>query len=243
MSGVLSARRALAVAGAAVLAMIVAGVISLPPARGATASAAAGSPVYAIAHVLAYVRQTNTGSPYIWAADAGGAHARKLGIEEQPAVSPNGAMVAATSITGDSVLIYPVAGGRATTFKLSGSAYGLAWSPDSRYLAVNIASTALDGLSGAGIAVIDTTIGTVTMVAKGVPNGAGFAVNGTDELVYGLAPSLKASAPVNLFEVTPAGSGTRQLHPRRAEPQPGLGCQGDRVRPRAAARTIRLSRQ
>jgi hypothetical protein len=200
----------------AALAALAATAIALSPGRGVsvrgvTLPGISGRPARVVAHTLAYVKETSTGPPYVWAAEITGAHARKLGPGDQPTVSPDGTRVAATGVTGASVVIYPAAGGPARTFKTGGSAYGLVWSADSRYLAVNLASTALNGLTGAGIAVIDTTAGTVTLVAKGEPNGASFAVNGTDELVYGLAPSLSASAPVNLFEVAPTGTGTTQI--------------------------------
>jgi len=86
----------------------------------------------------------------------------------------------------------------------------LAWSPDSRYLAVLLQT---DGrhLIGTGLAVIDTTTMTAGTVATGVIRGASFAPSGPDRLVYGQARSQQIEDAVNLYTVNPDGSDRRQL--------------------------------
>jgi hypothetical protein len=68
-----------------------------------------------------------------------------------------------------------------------------------------------DIAKGSGLAVIDTTTGAVTTIAHGQVQGASFAPDGSDRIVYGLAPSLAVNAPVNLYIAQPDGSGTQAL--------------------------------
>jgi len=86
-----------------------------------------------------------------------------------------------------------------------------AWSPDSRYVAISLDSNAVNGVTGAGLAVVDTTTGTYTVIVKGEISGASFAVNGSDRIVYSAAPSLNAGAPSNLYAIAPDGSAKTQL--------------------------------
>ena len=86
----------------------------------------------------------------------------------------------------------------------------LAWSPDSRYLAVLLRT---DGrlLTAIGLAVIDTTTMTARTVATGVIRGASFAPSGPDRLVYGHARSQQVDDTVNLYTINPDGSDPTQL--------------------------------
>ncbi|MGO9751266.1 MAG: hypothetical protein ACLP8S_06820 [Solirubrobacteraceae bacterium] len=181
--------------------------LAVVPASGASTP---GS--YAVsARLIAFVRETNTSPPVVWVADGNGSHARKLGNGDLPAVAPGGSMVAAERESGGVVFLYSTSGAPMRTFRTSGDPVAFAWSPDSRYLAVEIDSTALNGVTGAGLAVIDTTTNRYKMVARGDINGAGFAVNGSDRIVYGSSPSLNQSAPANLYTIDPDGSAHAQI--------------------------------
>jgi len=119
---------------------------------------------------LAYGTGTARGTPQIWLADANGGHARKLGPGYQPLLSPNGRLVAATgaSVKGPLLLIYSATGKvvgkfyKAATF----SVVPTAWSPDSRYLAVELFDPVSSGIGRSGLAVIDTTTGKTVTIAR-----------------------------------------------------------------------------
>lgn len=162
---------------------------------------------------IAYVRGTATSTPSVWVAGADGSGADRLGTGYQPQISPNGAMVAATAYGNgkNAVLLYSSTGGLLHTFRTAGGPVPLAWSPDSRYVAVQLYSTATNGVKGAGLAVIDTSTDTITTVVRGLIDGASFALDGSDRIVYGAAKSLRPSAAANLFTVNPDGTGTRQI--------------------------------
>jgi hypothetical protein len=180
------------------------------PARAAGATAA-----------LAYVTATATSPATVWVANAQGGEQRRLGGGSQPLLSPDGATVAASlsgaapgSESGPALVLYPVGGAPALTYLslAAGTALPLAWSPDSRYLAVAMFSNAVGEPAGVStLAVLDTSTGTLTTVARGWAQGASFAVDGSDRLVYGLTRSLSSSASVNLYTSAPDGSGAKPL--------------------------------
>jgi hypothetical protein len=87
----------------------------------------------------------------------------------------------------------------------------LAWSPDSRYLAISFQETSIGSRGRSGLAVIDTAGNTLTKIAYGQIFGASFAQDGGDEIVYGRAPSLAPGARVNLCVSGPAGAGVHAL--------------------------------
>ncbi len=88
----------------------------------------------------------------------------------------------------------------------------MAWSPDSRYLAIDVYSTALrDIAQRSSLDVLDTSTGIVTTVAHGDIYGASFSPAGTGELAYARAASESLSAAVNVFTTMPDGSATRQI--------------------------------
>ena len=70
----------------------------------------------------------------------------------------------------------------------------LAWSPDSRYLAVALTGDDAPSVSGYGLAIIDTESGTERTVATGPIYGASFAPGASDTLAYARASSLSATA-------------------------------------------------
>ena len=165
---------------------------------------------------IAYTTGTATSGPYVWIANASGADGRKLGLGEEPLISPNGAYVAASEpeSKGPALRLYSTTdvATRGLFNVASVSAVPLAWSPDSHYVAVQLSSTHLK-TSQDGLAVIDTTTMQATMVASGVVYGASFdpSATGGDRLVYGLARSLDPTATVNLYTVGANGSRPTQL--------------------------------
>ncbi len=215
---------ALALAGIALAGIALAGIalagVALATPTVAPALGATGAAPYAIkpaTSLIAFVRDTNTSPPTVWVAGATGSHARELGPGELPAVSPDGAMIAVARSAGGAVLLYSASGKLLRKFVTAtgtpSPGNGLtpfAWSPDSRYLAVQVGSTALNGVTGAGLAVIDTAADTYKLIAQGIISGASFAVDGTDRIVYGAAPALSEN-PANLYTVDPDGSASTQI--------------------------------
>jgi len=160
--------------------------------------------------VIAYVSsRTLAGQLYVTA--PGGT--REVGNGQEPSVAPDGLMVSGSALgsVGLALTLYATAARRSHSFFNDRViATPLAWSPDSRYLAVLLQT---DGrhLIGTGLAVIDTTTMTAGTVATGVIRGASFAPSGPDRLVYGQARSQQIEDAVNLYTVNPDGSDRRQL--------------------------------
>ncbi|HEX3519628.1 MAG TPA: hypothetical protein VHT29_11410 [Solirubrobacteraceae bacterium] len=196
---------------------------------------------------LTYVTGTARSLPAVWVAQADGSSPVRLGPGLDPVISPNGQAVAAglfgttaNSEQGPALGIYATG----ETGKLLGEYLSLAavtvtplvWSPDSRYLAVAVQSTAVRNAGArSGLAVIDTTSGTVTTIAHGQIYGASFAPGTSDRLVFARAPSLLLSAPTDLYTSMPDGSGLKQLTHDGRSLYPTWGARSiayDRERPR-----------
>jgi hypothetical protein len=171
---------------------------------------------------LTYLTETATSTPQVWIASLSGSERKLLGPGQQPLLAPNGQSVAAglfgtvsgAQEQGPSIAIYPAAGGAPTpSLNLAtATATPLAWSPDSRYLAVSLQSTSVnDSGKLSGLAVIDTATGAVSTIAHGQIYGASFAQDGSDRIVYGRAPSQLLAAPTNLYVSAPGGTGLRAL--------------------------------
>jgi hypothetical protein len=174
-------------------------------------SAVAGA---ATSHLLAFVTGTARSQPVVWVQDAAGGGARKLGIGDVPQISPDGAFVAASRFGshGGALALFSTTGARTRTFFNSArvTADALAWSPDSRYVAVQLSSTTEVPGRG-GLAVIDTTTSRATMVARGFVYGASFEPGASDRLVYASAAKVTYTAAVNLHVVGADGSGAAQI--------------------------------
>ena len=224
---------------------VLGGLGALAPAAGASAPAQPA---------LAYVTGGDSGVSYVWVADSSGGYARKLGKGDSPLLSPNGLMVAAVDVgssdhaltlyptTAETTTVYPTTaetptggtptaetptGGRATGyFGATTAADAVAWSPDSRYLAVELMGDNAPSLSGYGLAIIDTETGTEQMIAKGVIYGAGFEPGTSDTLVYARASSLSATAATNIFTVAADGTGTTQITTDGRDAAPVWGTRG-----------------
>lgn len=171
---------------------------------------------------IAYVTAGATTPERVWTADAHGGEARLLGEGDQPLMAPDGELVAASLFgtgsgsdeTGPSLAVYPSDGGAPLRLGdiSTASALPLAWSPDSRYLAVALQSTALEGgAAGSGLAVLDMSTGQLTTIADGFIYGASFAPDGSDRIVYARAASQTLKADVDLYSAGADGADTRQL--------------------------------
>jgi hypothetical protein len=200
--------------------------------RAAVATAATATPRAAVAstraRILAFVRETSSSQPSVWFSSSFGGPAHRAGPGEAPVISPSGAGVAAaTPGLSNTITVYATGTGHLTfNFTAGTTALPLAWSSDSRYLAVQLDSTAANGLAGAGLAVVDTTTDAVTNVATGQVWGASFAPGSSDRLVYGLSQTAAPLAPVNLYEVNPDGTGTAPITTNGRSLNPVWGAKG-----------------
>lgn len=163
---------------------------------------------------IAYVRGAIS-APAVWFARIDGSHARRLGPGTHPLLSPNGGIVAASRLgsSGSALVLYFTAGGAARRFfRLSiATAVAQSWSPDSRYLAVSLASTNPASARPSGLAVIDTQTLRRRILAHGPIHGASFASDGSDRLAYASARSLALGARVNVHVVRPDGTLRRTI--------------------------------
>jgi Tol biopolymer transport system component len=179
---------------------------------------------------IAYITGSATSAPNVWVANGSGGHARKLGKGDVPLLSPNGRTVAASNeaSSGHALILYPASGGAAKEyFNIAQvTANALAWSPDSRYLAVALSGVNVPSLTGYGLAIIDTKTGTEKVINNGVIYGASFAPGASDELVYARASSVSGTAATNLFTVAANGTGTKQITTDRRSANPVWGKRG-----------------
>jgi WD40 repeat protein len=169
---------------------------------------------------IAYVTETAKTLPLVWTMRGDGSRKKRLGPGTAPLVSPSGGQVAAglfgtsPNETGPALVVYSTSGAAPLTYlSLKGeNATPLAFSPDGRYLAVDVQSTAIhNGAKLSGVAIVDLQANTLTVIAHGQPYGASFAPNGSDELVYAVASAQTLTAPVNVFRSEPDGTGTVAL--------------------------------
>jgi hypothetical protein len=171
---------------------------------------------------LAYVTETASATSKVWVAAANGSGAKLLGPGEQPLLSPNGASVAVSLFGiapgaeehGPAIGVYPASGAPVADYLSleTSTSTPLAWSPDSRYLAVYRQSNEVtDIAAGSGLDVIDTQTGAVSSIAEGEIYGASFARDGSDRLVFGLSHSESYGGAVNLYTSEADGAGLRRL--------------------------------
>jgi Tol biopolymer transport system component len=144
---------------------------------------------------IAFERESSVGVPgsqAVWVAHEGGQNQRRLGQGADPLLSPNGRLVAASAAAGSrgTLVIYSTAGGRprryfpyVAPFPSYGQARPLAWSPDSRFLAVR--TQYAPGNSVPGLYVIDTRNRSLHRIAIGWAPEASFAPRLPDRLVFG----------------------------------------------------------
>ncbi|HUA46652.1 MAG TPA: hypothetical protein VMA77_15580 [Solirubrobacteraceae bacterium] len=157
--------------------------------------------------MIAYV-SSRAIAPKLYVTGPGGTH--ELGDSQEPSVAPNGLIVSGSAWTsGPALTLYATAAKRSHSFFTDRViATPLAWSPDSRYLAVWL-ETHQRQIVSTGLAVIDTRTMTARTVATGVILGASFAPSGPDRLVYGQARSPQIGDAVNAR--VPAVAAARRL--------------------------------
>jgi uncharacterized protein YfiM (DUF2279 family) len=169
---------------------------------------------------LAYVTGISTSK--VWLASASGTESKLLGPGQQPLLAPDGQLVAASLFGvspgveehGPALGIYSASGAPVVDYLNleTNTAAALAWSQDSRYLAVQLQSTQIvDGRVASSLDVIDTQTQTVAQIAKGTIYGASFAHDGSDQLVFGLSHSESFAGGANLYTSEPDGSGLHRL--------------------------------
>ncbi|MGD0452302.1 MAG: hypothetical protein ABSB69_01775 [Solirubrobacteraceae bacterium] len=171
---------------------------------------------------LTYLTETATSTAKVWIAAANGGERKLLGPGQQPLLAPDGQSVAVSLFGttpgvdehGPSIGIYPASGAPVAGYLSleTATATPLAWSPDSRYLAVYRQSNeTVEIAAGSGLDVIDTQTGAVSSIAEGAIYGASFARDGSDRLVFALSHSLSPSAPTNLYESEVDGAGVHRI--------------------------------
>lgn len=181
----------------------------LAPSRARDAAAAPDLTPAAPLSRLTYLTETATSTPKVWIASRSGGEGKLLGPGQQPLLAPDGRSVAVSlfgaspgvSEHGPSLGVYPAEGGPIANYLdlETATATPLAWSPDSRYLAIYRQSNeTVDIAAGSGLDVIDTQTGAVTSIAEGAIYGASFARDGSDRLVFALTHSLSGAA-ANLY--------------------------------------------
>jgi hypothetical protein len=175
---------------------------------GGGAAASASAP-----QSKSYIAYTSGGnSSSVWIANANGSDPHRIAAGEGPLISPNGAYVAIQHFASSGVALelYSTAGTLLAGYFNSAkdSATALAWSPNSRYLAVSLSSTSTKG--GGALELVDTSTLKSRVVATGAIAGASFNPAGT-QLVYGLSRSVQLSTPTNLYIAGVTGGGAAQL--------------------------------
>jgi hypothetical protein len=177
----------------------------------AVASSTASMPV------IAYDSSASLASS-LYVTGPSGTH--RVGTGQSPSVAPDGLIVSGSALgsVGPALTLYATTGNRSHSFFSDSNgrviAYPLAWSRDSRYLAVRVSTGTVSRL-----VVIDTTTMRAKMIATGTIMNASFAPTGPDRLVYGWSstpppahPPLSPSTDIfNLYMVNPNGSDHTQL--------------------------------
>jgi hypothetical protein len=184
-------------------------------ARGAVGAAASEPASPAPLPRLAFVKAGRTGDQ-VWIADVNGTSARHLGPGDVPLVSPSGALVVAgLSGSRSAAVLYGPGTSVHRFFKASRvGVQALAWSPDSRYVAIELfGNNPGKHDRDSGLAIVDTQSFTSRVIVRGSICGASFSPAMPDRLLYGLGPagSFCLSGRLNVFASSPDGSGRKQI--------------------------------
>ncbi|MGA2471407.1 MAG: hypothetical protein ABSG64_12040 [Solirubrobacteraceae bacterium] len=185
---------------------------------------------------LALVYSTQNGNVVV--ASPRGAHPHGLGLAAQALLAPDGSLVATLRGGGGTAPVL------LSTDRTAGAPrphvaarFGLpqwsrdgiellAWSPDSRYVALS-ANRLTGGGEQTELLLVDVATGTVRQIATGDFLGASFAPTLPDRLVYADASVDQLdSGHVALFTANADGSGRRQLTRSGLALDPGWGAKG-----------------
>jgi hypothetical protein len=211
----------------------IAALLALPVAAGGLAIAAAtstGATTVPGAQVLSLAYTKGNGAnDTVFLANFDGTNARRLGVGDQPLVAPSGQTVAAVlfGASGPALVVYTSGG---TTQKFldvrKETVSASSWSPDSRYLAIQVFGSAVNGkTTPSGIDVLDTATNTLRTISGGYPCGVSFAPDLPDRLVYASSPtaSFCFKGRVNVFSIAADGSARKQLTTDGASLNPVYG--------------------
>jgi hypothetical protein len=177
--------------------------LGAPPPRLAQASQSSG---------LAYMTAGGRGRPsYVWLAHADGGGARRMAAGEAPLLSPDGRKLALARVDSRRRALLILSPRRTVLgqyFDFKQSVEPLAWSPDSRYLAVWALGPSA---KQPRLAIVDTVAKRAHTVARGEIEGASFAPRGADRLAFGLGRRQLFSTPRDLYVVRARGGRARRL--------------------------------
>jgi Tol biopolymer transport system component len=191
-----------------VLVLIVAALLALPAAAGAT---------------LAYT--TSPFHPHIWVAkNDNGKGAKAIGAGSNAKVSPDGQLVVfeREAKKGPEMMLYDVATGKTKTiFSPWREPYSFAWSPDSTMVA------ALRGgeLGRRTLAVVDVETGKQKQIATGFFDGLSFSPD-SKELAFGLAATESYPLKSDVYRYPLAGNAAHALTRDQASGYPLWGPTG-----------------
>jgi hypothetical protein len=166
--------------------------------------------------VLTWVKSSNSLNGSVEIAKLNGSDVRTLGPGTSATVAPDGVSVAVVESlppagnTTSELVVYPAGGGAAAVrlYHCDGFLRLDGWSADSKL----ILASCPHGLNDKGpLLVIAAGSGSVATIASGVIDGASFAPNRSDDVVYALGSSQLLTAPVNLFTTSPTGTRAQQL--------------------------------
>jgi hypothetical protein len=179
---------------------------------------------------LAYVAAAEHGrAGGVWLARADGSGAHRIAAGEAPLLSPDGRKLAFARVESrpgrrSLLILSPRRRVVGRYFRFPQNAEPLAWSPDSRYLAVWTHRSASKGPPR--LAILDTVARRARFVARGWIEGVSFAPRGADRLVFGLGRRILYSAPRDLYVVGARGGRARRLTEDGNSLNPVWGPQG-----------------
>jgi Tol biopolymer transport system component len=163
---------------------------------------------------LAYAGGGAHGAPKIVIANANGSDPRTLAGGSVPSVSPNGASVAFGPVTSKGGLLVYSAAGKLTGKFFAGDGVEvnpIAWSHDSRYIAVGLVDVnATTQIGKSGVGIIDTSTGAATTVAHGQVGGVSWSPS-SDTVVFSLIKKATVLGPSNLYTWDVTSSSLKQL--------------------------------
>ena len=161
---------------------------------------------------LAYVTEGGRGRPtYVWLAHADGSGARRMAAGEAPLLSPDGRKLALARVDSRRsalLILSPRRRAVGEYFNFMQGVEPLVWSPDSRYLAVWALGPSA---KQPRLVIVDTVAKRARTVARGEIEGASFAPQGADRLVFGLGRSQLFSTPRDLYVIRARGGRARRL--------------------------------
>lgn len=178
--------------------------------------AAGGAAASGSSPILTYIANSRSVlNQKVEVAGIDGRGARLLGPGTTASVAPDGTRIAVVQAlppqdnSTSELLVYPSGGGSPTKlYHCKGFLTLYGWSEDSALLL----GTCPHGLNQTGpLLAVDVASGTISTLASGVVEGASFAPNSSNDVVYALGASQLLSAPVNLYTTSATGGSTLQL--------------------------------